>query len=290
MTTTTDKPSTGAPGDGPGTPPQSLLAGSLPRYFPPALLAAVAVVVAGLLLVAGSFSLPLFAIATVVGYAALLTVISTRVENRRKAKDRLVTTIVYTCFGLAMAPLLSLLWTVASMGIVRLDGYFLTVSMSGVTPSMDAGGVYHAIVGTIAITLFAALISIPIGLMTAIYLVEYGEGRLKQAITFFVDVMTGIPSIVAGLFVVALWMMIFGPGNTNGAAGAIALSVLMIPVVVRSSEEMLRLVPDELREASYALGVPKWLTIVKVVLPTATAGSPRESCWPSRVLSERQHR
>ncbi|RNL84419.1 phosphate ABC transporter permease PstA [Halostreptopolyspora alba] len=272
MTTTTNKPSTGAPGDGPDIADRSLLTGSLPRYFAPALLAGVAAVVAGLLFVSGSFGLPLFAIGTVVAYTVLITLASARVENGRKAKDRLVTTVVYTCFGLAMVPLLSLLWTVLSMGIERLDGYFLSVSMSGVTPTMDAGGVYHAIVGTIAITLFASLISIPIGLMTAIYLVEYGRGRLKKAITFFVDVMTGIPSIVAGLFVVALWMMFFGPGNTNGAAGAVALSVLMIPVVVRSSEEMLQLVPTQLREASYALGVPKWLTIVKVVLPTAIAG------------------
>ena len=109
--------------------------------------------------------------------------------------------------------------------------------------------------------------------MTAIYLIEYGQtSRLGKAITFLVDVMTGIPSIVAGLFAYALFALIFGPGVRMGFAGAIALSVLMIPVVVRSSEEMLRLVPNELREASYALGVPKWLTIVKVVLPTSIAG------------------
>jgi phosphate transport system permease protein len=113
---------------------------------------------------------------------------------------------------------------------------------------------------------------VPIGVMCAVYLVEYAEGRMKRIITFFVDVMTGIPSIVAGLFVVALWILLFGPGRTNGAAGAISLAVLMIPVVVRSSEEMLRLVPQDLREASYALGVPKWRTITKVVLPTSAAG------------------
>nr|WP_236700667.1 phosphate ABC transporter permease PstA [Allosalinactinospora lopnorensis] len=251
---------------------RTLLTGSLPRYFAPALLAGVAIVTGGLLFALGTFSIPLFAVFTVVTYTVLVTLASARIESGRKAKDRLVTAVVYTCFGLAMVPLISLLWTVARMGVVRLDGYFLTVSMNGVTPTMDAGGVYHAIVGTIAITGFAALVSIPIGLMTAIYLVEYGRGRLKNAITFFVDVMTGIPSIVAGLFVVALWMVFFGPGTTNGAAGAVALSVLMIPVVVRSCEEMIRLVPNELREASYALGVPKWLTVVKVVLPTAIAG------------------
>jgi phosphate transport system permease protein len=113
---------------------------------------------------------------------------------------------------------------------------------------------------------------VPIGLLTAIYLVEYGTGRLKKAITFLVDVMTGIPSIVAGLFAFALFALFFGPGIRLGIMGAVALSVLMIPVVVRSSEEVLKLVPNELREASYALGVPKWRTIVKVVIPTSIAG------------------
>ena len=104
----------------------------------------------------------------------------------------------------------------------------------------------------------------PIGILTAIYLVEYGKAnRLARAITFLVDVMTGIPSIVAGLFAFALFMLIFGPAYRLGFGGSVALSLLMIPIVVRSTEEMLRLVPDELREASYALGVPKWRTIVE---------------------------
>jgi phosphate transport system permease protein len=136
----------------------------------------------------------------------------------------------------------------------------------------EGGGALHAIVGTLLITLAAAIISIPIGLFTAIYLVEYGRGRLARGITFLVDVMTGIPSIVAGLFAYALFALFFGPGIRMGFMGAVALSVLMIPVVVRSSEEMLKLVPNELREAAYALGVPKWLTIVRVVLPTSIAG------------------
>ena len=112
--------------------------------------------------------------------------------------------------------------------------------------------------------------------MAAIYLVEYGKGnRLGRWLTFLVDVMTGIPSIVAGLFAYALFVLIFGPGVRMGIGGSIALSILMIPIVVRSSEEMLKLVPDELREAAYALGVPKWRTITKVVLPTV-AGRHRD--------------
>jgi phosphate transport system permease protein len=156
-------------------------------------------------------------------------------------------------------------------GIAGLSAEFFSSSMRNVVG--EGGGALHAIVGTLLITLAAAVISIPIGLFTAIYLVEYGAGkRLAQGITFLVDVMTGIPSIVAGLFAYALFALFLGPGIRMGIMGSVALAVLMIPVVVRSSEEMLRLVPNELREAAYALGVPKWLTIVKVVLPTSIAG------------------
>lgn len=190
----------------------------------------------------------------------------------RRVSDRLATILVSAAFLIALVPLVSVSWTVISHGVGRLTPYFLSVSMRGVYGGMDAGGIYHAIMGTLIITGLATLISVPIGLMTAIYLVEYGRGRLARAVTFFVDVMTGIPSIVAGLFAYALFALIVGPGVRGGYVGAIALSVLMIPVVVRASEEMLRLVPNELREASYALGVPKWLTIVRIVLRTAIAG------------------
>ncbi|GAB3439588.1 phosphate ABC transporter permease PstA [Streptomonospora sediminis] len=272
MTTTTQQAPSDSSGEGPKAKTEGLYTRSLPGYFPPALLAACVLVVAGAFFALGSFHPAPVVVLAAVLYLVAVTAVSATVENGRRAADRLVTGVVYCCFTIAMVPLVSLLTTVVLSGIERLDWYFLTVSMNGVIPSMDAGGVYHAIIGTLVLTLLATVISVPIGLMTAVYVVEYGRGRLKQLITFFVDVMTGIPSIVAGLFVVALWIMLFGPGETNGLAGAIALSVLMIPVVVRSSEEMLRLVPNELREASYALGVPKWLTIVKVVLPTAVAG------------------
>ncbi len=196
----------------------------------------------------------------------------TRGDVRRRLTDRTMTVLITGTFLLALVPLVSVAWTVVANGIERLSPYFLTVSMRGVFGGMDAGGIYHAILGTVLITGVAALISVPVGLMTAIYLVEYGRGPLARAVTFFVDVMTGIPSIVAGLFAYALFAMFFGPGVRFGVVGSVALSVLMIPIVVRSSEEMLRLVPNELREAAYALGVPKWLTIVKVVLRTSVAG------------------
>lgn len=172
----------------------------------------------------------------------------TRPDRRRHTVDRVMRVVVTLAFLVAMIPLVSLVWIVLSEGYHRLSPYFLAVSMRGVFGGMDAGGIYHAIVGTLLVTGAAAVISVPIGMMTAVYLVEYGRGALARAVTFFVDVMTGIPSIVAGLFAYALFAIFLGPGVRMGVAGAVALSVLMIPVVVRSTEEMLRLVPNELRE------------------------------------------
>ncbi|WP_426516109.1 phosphate ABC transporter permease PstA [Diaminobutyricibacter sp. McL0618] len=192
------------------------------------------------------------------------------VEGSRKATDRLVTSLVATAFIIALLPLVSLAWTVLVNGLARFDLAFFSESMRNVIG--EGGGALHAIVGTLIVTAIATVISVPIGILTSIYLVEYGRGALARGITFFVDVMTGIPSIVAGLFAYALFALLFGPAIRNGFMGSIALSVLMIPVVVRSSEEILRLVPNELREASYALGVPKWLTVLKIVLPTSIAG------------------
>lgn len=203
-------------------------------------------------------------------YAILSFFITLIAQGTRVAKDRMMTTLVLIAFAIAVVPLISLISTVVSLGVARFDADFFSSSMRNVVG--EGGGALHAIIGTLEITTLAALISIPIGLLTAIYLVEYGRGRLARAVTALVDVMTGIPSIVAGLFAFALFALFFGPGIRMGFAGAVALSVLMTPVVVRSSEEMLRIVPMELREASYALGVPKWLTVLKVVLPTAVAG------------------
>lgn len=205
-------------------------------------------------------------------YNIAIYIASSVVEGSRYAIDRIVTGIVSTMFGLAVVPLISVTLTVVVKGMRRFDAALFLESMRSVTG--EGGGAHHAIMGTLMITGWATLISVPIGVMTAIYLVEYGnKGPMSRALTFFVDVMTGIPSIVAGLFAAALFVVLTGdPGYRAGIVGAVALSVLMIPTVVKSTEEMLRIVPRELREASYALGVSKWLTITKVVLPTAIAG------------------
>ncbi|TKJ32476.1 phosphate ABC transporter permease PstA [Blastococcus sp. CCUG 61487] len=243
--------------------------GRLPRWVPVAcfVLGAAGAVLLGLLTALNAATVVVY---TVVLGTLALYLASRRVEGPRRATDRLVTCVVVSAFGIAMVPLVSLVVEVLRQGLKRLDTEFLTYSLVGVVG--EGGGAYHAIIGTLVITALTTVISVPIGLLTAIYLVEYGTGRLKRAITFMVDVMTGIPSIVAGLFAYALFASILGPGVRLGIVGATALSVLMIPVVVRSAEEVLKLVPNELREASYALGVPKWRTIVKVVIPTAIAG------------------
>ena len=250
-------------------PPVAPTSRPLPRWLPWAL--GGASLLAALLLRAVLGGGPI-ATATMAGlvYVGAVYAVSAAREGRRRALDRTVTAVVTIAFLVALLPLVSLLWIVVTRGLARFDLDFFALTMRNIVG--EGGGARHAILGTLIITGLATLISVPVGLMTSIYLVEYAKGRLGRAITFLVDVMTGIPSIVAGLFAYALYSLFFGPGIRFGFGGAVALSVLMTPVVVRASEEMLKLVPAELREASYALGVPKWRTILKVVLPVAAAG------------------
>lgn len=245
---------------------------TLPRWAPWAAAGAAFALAAVILLIVARPTVVSVVVLGAVLHLVGITVTSRVVEGPRKATDRLATTLVTFAFTLALVPLVSLLWTVGSRGAALFSWQFLTTDMVGVFGDMTSGGVVHAIVGTVSITLTATLISVPVGLLTAIYLVEYGRGAVARGITFLVDVMTGIPSIVAGLFAFALFTLVMGPAYRSGLMGAVALAVLMTPVVIRSVEEMLRLVPHELREASYALGVPKWLTIIKVVLRTSVAG------------------
>jgi phosphate transport system permease protein len=259
-----------SPQKGPSPSEPHWATGKLANYVPWAMLGG-AVGLALLLIAALGMSIAgAVAIAWVLVIVALVAT-SRVVEGGRKAKDRLATSLVSSSFVLALIPLGTLLWKVVAEGAPVISVQFLTYSMRNVVG--EGGGIYHALMGTLIITLLTAVMSVPVGLFTAIYLVEYGaRSRLPGWITFLVDVMTGIPSIVAGLFAYALFEIFYGPGVRMGFAGAVALSLLMVPLVVRSCEEMLKLVPNELREASYALGVSKWRTIVKVVVPTALAG------------------
>ncbi|MCP2259391.1 phosphate ABC transporter membrane protein 2, PhoT family (TC 3.A.1.7.1) [Streptoalloteichus tenebrarius] len=191
----------------------------------------------------------------------------------RKVKNAVATTLVALAFLVAVVPLVWVLWSVLEKGLQPvLHADWWTHSLYGLRPYDDRGGAYHAIYGTVVQALSTAVLSVPVGVMVGVYLVEYGAGtRLARVTTFMVDILTGVPSIVAGLFVYALWISILGFGR-SGFAVSLSLLLLMIPVVIRTTEEMLRIVPNELREASYALGVPKWKTIVKIVLPTAMSG------------------
>lgn len=196
----------------------------------------------------------------------------------RKRKDFLMHVLIFLSFIVAIIPLASLLLTTIVHGVKRFNIDFLTHNMTYVvggnaTGTGGYGGILHAIIGTLEITLGAMVISIPIGLMCAVYLIEYANGRrIARIINLMVDVMSGIPSIVAGLFAFSMFAILLGPGTINGFEGSVALSILMIPTVVKSAQEMLKIVPNDLREASLALGVTKQRTITKVVLRTALPG------------------
>ncbi|MGN6206494.1 phosphate ABC transporter permease PstA [Humibacter sp.] len=261
-----------------GPVPNALTSGRLPRFFELYALIA-SLLVCGLVLAMIGFNLVGWLVLSAVVYLLGVGVLSTVVENRRKATDRLVRGLVVIAFLLAMIPLVSALLTVVGKGLPSMTWDFISRSSGTIFDPKTlkvtvVQGALQSIVGTLIITGIAALISIPIGIMTAIYLVEYATPRswMARTITFLVDVMTGIPSIVAGLFAFSLFTLIIGPKAFSGLSASVALSVLMIPIVVRSTEEMLKLVPHDLREASYALGVAKSATITKIVLPTAVAG------------------
>jgi phosphate transport system permease protein len=212
-----------------------------------------------------------FGVVVLVLYLVAQTVLSVAVEGRRKAVDRFVVAFVAGSFVIAVLPLISILVYTISHGVHRFDGTFFTHSMRNVGPNDPGGGAYHAIVGTIEQLVLTTIIAVPIGLLVAIYLTEYARGRFGKFLSFFVDVMTGIPSIVAGLFIYALWIQTLKFGY-SGFAGSLALVVIMLPTVIRSSEEMLKLVPPSLREAGYALGMTKSKTVLRIVLPTALPG------------------
>lgn len=195
------------------------------------------------------------------------------VSTRRRITDMTATVLVTASVVVALVPLAWVLITVVAKGFSAVtSASWFSHSMSGLAADDPGGGAYHAIMGTLEQGLVCALISIPFGVMVAVYLVEYATGGwLGRLTTFMVDILSGVPSIVAALFIYALWIVTFG-AEKSGFAVSLALVLLMVPVIVRSTEEMLRIVPQDLREASYALGVQKWKTIARIVIPTALPG------------------
>lgn len=205
---------------------------------------------------------------------AAVTSITRSSARGRHRLDVAMRVLIYLSLLVAVIPLVSVLWTVVAGGVSQFNWYFLTHNMKGVIGGLyPYGGILHAMIGTLEITGGAMLISIPIGIMTSVWLVEYAQGTKPHAVvSFLVDVMSGIPSIVAGLFAYSVFAILFGPGTVNGFVGSIALSILMLPTVIRTCEEMLLIVPGDLREAAYGLGVTKARTIWRIVLPTALPG------------------
>ncbi len=188
----------------------------------------------------------------------------------RRTKNRIATMLMVLSFVVVIIPLGFVLYTVISKGASVIGWSFLTGQIPSYVLPLGTGGIGPAVAGTLEITALATVLAVPLGVLGAIYLNEYGGNRpLARLIGFFADVMTGVPSIVMGLFIFSIWVLHFG---FSGLAGAFALGCLMLPVVIRSSDEMLKLVPDSLREGSYALGATKARVTATVVLPTALPG------------------
>ncbi len=195
------------------------------------------------------------------------------ISRGRRSRNALATLLVYTALAFALLPLGFVLYYVVSRGLGVIDGRFLTEEL----PSQvrrATGGIGPAVAGTLVITGFATLLAVPLGILAAVYLHEYGGSNpLASVLRFLSNVMAGVPSIVMGLFIFTIYVLPTASSlGISGLAGGLALACLMLPIVIRATEGMLRLVPNELREAAYALGTSKSRTIVTVVLPAALPG------------------
>jgi len=193
-------------------------------------------------------------------------------DGRRRVSNALATSWMIGSLVLALVPVIVIAIYVVSRGASVISVDFLTENAQIVT-QLPGGGIAPAIVGTLVITGVAALMAIPLGILAAIYLNEYGrQNRIAKVIRFMADVMTGVPSIVMGLFIATVWVSAGMHFGYSGFAGSLALGALMLPIVIRSCEEMLKLVPDDLRQASDALGARRWRTVMSVALPAALPG------------------
>ena len=245
-----------------------------PRQLLPGLLGAIFTVAATFAIVAIS---PLkgklgFALTLITMSILVSTVVSWIRRDRKAAMNSTTTVLVYIAAAFVIIPLASVLYEIVRLGAPSLSLNMFTNDMSQTASEapLTEGGLLHAVVGTAYIVTFATLISTPIGILTALYIVEV-KGRFAGLVRFFVQAMSGVPSIVAGLFIFAVWMIQLGNAY-SGLAGGLALTVLMIPTVARTSEEVLKLIPADLREAGLALGATQWRTVAMVVIPAAKSG------------------
>jgi len=245
-----------------------------PKQVLPDLLGAIFTVSSTLLIVAFS---PLkgklgFAITLIFMAILTATAVSWIRRDRKAAMNSTTTVLVYIAAAFVILPLISVLYEIVRLGSVGFSLGIFTDDMAETSSEspLTEGGLLHAVIGTAYIVTFATLLATPIGILTALYIVEV-KGRFAGLVRFFVQAMSGVPSIVAGLFVFAVWMIQLGNAY-SGLAGAFALTVLMIPTVARTSEEVFKLIPQDLREAGLALGATQWRTVAMVVVPAARSG------------------
>jgi phosphate transport system permease protein len=193
-------------------------------------------------------------------------------QDRKAAANSVSTLVIYFLAAFVLLPVASVIFEIIRKGAPGLSFGIFSDDMS-VTASdapINEGGLLHALVGSLYVVALATIVSIPVGILTALYLTEV-KGKAAGTVRFFVQAMSGVPSIVAGLFIYAVWMITLG-GTYTTAAGALALSILMIPTVARTAEEVLKLIPTDLREAGLALGATQWKTVALVVIPAARSG------------------
>jgi phosphate transport system permease protein len=245
-----------------------------PKQVLPDLLGAVFTVASTLLIVALSPLKGKLGFAITLIFMAILTAsaVSWIRRDRKAAMNSTTTVLVYIAAAFVILPLISVLYEIVRLGSVGFSLGIFTDDMAETSSEspLTEGGLLHAVIGTAYIVTFATLLATPIGILTALYIVEV-KGRFAGLVRFFVQAMSGVPSIVAGLFIFAVWMIQLGNAY-SGIAGAFALTVLMVPTVARTSEEVLKLIPQDLREAGLALGATQWRTVAMVVVPAARSG------------------
>ncbi|MEY4232629.1 MAG: phosphate transport system permease protein [Actinomycetota bacterium] len=193
-------------------------------------------------------------------------------QDRKAAANSVSTLVIYFLAAFVLLPVVSVIFEIIRKGAPGLSFGIFSGDMSVTAPDapLNEGGLLHALVGSFYVVALATIVSIPIGILTALYLTEV-KGKAAGTVRFFVQAMSGVPSIVAGLFIYAVWMITLG-GTYTTAAGALALAILMIPTVARTAEEVLKLIPTDLREAGLALGATQWKTVALVVIPAARSG------------------
>jgi phosphate transport system permease protein len=240
----------------------------------PDLLGAITAVIASLIIVlvtplAGALGLVGTFIAVSIVVASSISWIR---QDRKAAANSVSTIIIYFLAAFVLLPVVSIIFEIIRKGApgLSLGIFFNDMSVTSSDAPLNEGGLLHALVGSLYVVALATVVSIPIGLLTALYLTEV-NGKAAGVVRFFVQAMSGVPSIVAGLFIYAVWMISFG-GTYTTAAGSMALAILMIPTVARTAEEVLKLIPTDLREAGLALGATQWKTVALVVIPAARSG------------------